>query len=130
MAAGKVSGPGGTPPSDLPIAGKAGKVESSAPGGPRFADKLESTAASARASGATPTKVSAESSGVTSDLAAELGAGKITAKAAIDRVIDRVVDKQVGVNAPAAVREKVRAALETAVADDPLLSEKIKTLGS
>jgi hypothetical protein len=33
------------------------------------------------------------------------------------------------VDAPAAVREKVRAALETAVADDPLLTEKIKALG-
>ena len=40
-----------------------------------------------------------------------------------------VIDKQVGTGAPAAVREKVRAALESAIADDPLLSEKIKALG-
>ncbi len=51
------------------------------------------------------------------------------AKTALDRVLDRVVDKQLGPGAPAAVREKVRAALEDAVADDPLLSEKIKSLG-
>jgi len=43
-------------------------------------------------------------------------------------VLERVVDKQLGPGAPAAVRAKVRAALEDAVADDPLLSEKIKSL--
>ncbi len=43
-------------------------------------------------------------------------------------MIDRVVDKQLGTNAPAAVREKLRAALETAVADDPLLADKIRGL--
>ena len=45
-------------------------------------------------------------------------------------MIERVVDKQLGPGAPAAVREKVRAALESAVADDPLLSEKIKSLAA
>jgi hypothetical protein len=38
------------------------------------------------------------------------------------------VEKQLGTNAPAAVREKVRAALENAVADDPLLADKIRSL--
>jgi len=45
-------------------------------------------------------------------------------------VIERVVDKQVGPGAPAAVREKVRAALESAVADDPVLGDKIRSLAS
>jgi len=44
-------------------------------------------------------------------------------------VITRIVDKQVGPGAAPAVREAVRAALESAVADDPLLGEKIKALG-
>jgi hypothetical protein len=44
-------------------------------------------------------------------------------------VIDRVVDKQLGVGAPAATREKLRVALENAVADDPLLADKIRGLG-
>ena len=57
-------------------------------------------------------------------------AGRIDAKAALDRVIERIVDKQLGPGAPAAVREKVRTALERAVADDPLLSEKIKLAGA
>ena len=65
-----------------------------------------------------------------SNRASELAAGRIDAKAALDRVIDRVIDRQIGPGAPAAVREKVRAALESAVADDPLLSEKIKALGA
>jgi hypothetical protein len=66
---------------------------------------------------------------VTADLAAELKAGKISPQTAVDRVIDRVVDKQLGSNAPAAVREKLRTALEHAVADDPLLADKIRGLG-
>jgi hypothetical protein len=65
----------------------------------------------------------------TADLAAALGAGRITPRDAINCVIDRVVDSQVGAHASAAVREKVRAALESAVVDDPLLSEKIRALG-
>jgi len=44
-------------------------------------------------------------------------------------VIARVVDKQVGPGATPAVREALRAALESAVADDPVLAEKIKSLG-
>ena len=43
-------------------------------------------------------------------------------------MIDRVVDKQLGANAPAAVRAQVRSALVDAVADDPLLGEKLKLL--
>jgi hypothetical protein len=125
VAAGKVSGPGGPAPNDAPGAPEGPKKdERPAAEGSRFADKLGSAGARS------PATAAEASRGITADLAADLGAGKITAKAAIDRVIERVVDKQVGVDAPAAVREKVRAALETAVADDPLLSEKIKALGS
>jgi hypothetical protein len=121
VATGKVSGPGGSAPTDVSGAADPATKDNRAEG-PRFADKLAGPAAR---TGAPATE---GPRGITADLAADLGAGKITAKAAIDRVIERVVDTQVGVDAPAAVREKVRAALETAVADDPLLSEKIKAL--
>ena len=67
---------------------------------------------------------------LTADVAAELAAGRIDAKAALDRVIERIVDKQLGPGAPAAVRETVRTALERAVADDPVLSEKIRSLAT
>ena len=128
MAAGKISGPGGTPPSDVPP-GPAQETQESQEtrptGSASFADKLRSAGAPVRPAG---TRGADETPGITSDLAAELGAGKITPEAAVDRVIDRVVDKQVGADAPAAIRDRVRAALESAVADDPVLSEKIKTL--
>jgi len=145
VAPGKINGPGGTPPN-------VSSVEPGKPGGaasdvqktdrgtgkeeaaraadrPSFSEKLAGPKAAGPAGAATPAGPSA-APGLTGDLAADLGAGKISPKAAIDRVIDRIVDRQVGPNAPASVRQTVRAALESAVADDPLLSEKIKTLGS
>ena len=97
--AGKVTGPGALPPSP-------------------------SVAAPTRV-GTTADTTSVD---MTRDLAADLRAGRITAKAAIDKVIDRVVDRQVGVNAPAAVREQVRSALVEVVAGDPLLGDKLKQL--
>jgi hypothetical protein len=125
--AGKVSGPGSGPP---PVGGPGDdKVDGPAgAGGPKFADKLAADKLGAAApQGAADPAVAAR--GLTADVAAEFAAGRIDAKAALDRVIQRVIDKQLGVGAPAAVREKVRAALESAVADDPLLSDKIKSLG-
>jgi len=80
------------------------------------------------ATGPTGTPASSAAGSVTADLAADLKAGKLSPQAAVDRVIDRVVDKQLGTNAPAAVREKLRTALENAVADDPLLADKIRGL--
>jgi hypothetical protein len=127
--AGKVSGPGSGPPVGGPVDDKGDGP--AGVGGPRFADKLTETKAAKpgepTAPGA-PSSVSA-ARGLTADVAAELAAGRIDAKAALDRVIARVVDKKVGPNAPAAIREAVRAALESAVADDPVLGEKIKSLG-
>ena len=123
---GKVSGTGSGPP---PVGGPADEKSEgpSGAGGPKFADKLAATDPSKRAGD--PAAVAAARS-LTADVAAELAAGRIDAKAALDRVIERVVDKQVGPGAPAAVREKVRAALESAVADDPVLGDKIRSLAS
>ena len=92
---------------------------------PPFADKLKSAGAPTSTSGK---EAPTATGGVTDDLAAELKAGKISPQVAVDRVIDRVVDKQLGTNAPAAAREKLRAVLENAVADDPLLADKIRGL--
>lgn len=124
--AGKVTGPGNGPfdPGNLPVGGTEGRrpvAEGQAP----FADKLKAgqPAGVSETGAAAPTAAS----GV-SDLAAALKAGTLTPKAAVDRVIDRVVEKQLGADAPAAAREKLRAALEDAVADDPLLAEKIRGL--
>jgi hypothetical protein len=131
--AGKVTGPGGGPPGSVPAAGGkagdkiAGNDESRPVAGsrPPFADKLKSAGAP---TGATGKEAPTAAGSATADLAADLRAGKISPQTAVDRVIDRVVDKQLGTNAPAAVREKLRAALENAVADDPLLADKIRGL--
>jgi hypothetical protein len=136
--AGKVTGPGSGPPGSGPIGGSDESRPTS--GGARFADKLGQTDAAKRAADPTAAKPAGAKVGnvhnvgdvrqvQSADLAADLRAGKITPKAAVDRVIDRVVDKQLGAGAPAATREKLRAALEDAVADDPLLADKIRGLG-
>jgi hypothetical protein len=63
------------------------------------------------------------------DIGADLRAGKITAQAALDKVVERVLDRQLGKRAGAALRERVGAALRESLADDPLLSAKIRSLG-
>lgn len=130
MAAGKISG-------KVPGSGGVGPEGSTGTADPAatrpegsFADKLGGAKATDPTTKAAAGQAPAAPTGLTGDIAAELQAGRITPKAALDRVIDRIVDKQLGANAPAAIRQKVRAALEDAVADDPLLSEKIKNLGT
>jgi hypothetical protein len=126
--AGKVTGPGGGPPGNVPVGGADEGRPAAAADRPAFADKLKSTGAPAAMADAAAKQAAGATGSPTADLAAELKAGKISPQAAVERVIDRVVDKQLGTNAPAAVREKLRAALETAVADDPLLADKIRGL--
>jgi hypothetical protein len=122
--AGKVTGPGNGAPGNVPIGGpdESRPVEE---GRAPFADRLKSAGPAGAAS---PAATSAPAASGVADLAAALKAGTLSPQAAVDRVIDRVVDKQLGAHAPAAAREKLRAALETAVADDPLLAEKIRGL--
>ena len=124
--AGKITGPGnGGPPGSVPIGGSDNSrpiVEGQAP----FADRLEPTETTG-ASPATGAPPAIAASGV-ADLAAALKAGTLTPQAAVDRVIDRIVDKHLGAHAPVGAREKLRAALEAALADDPLLAEKIRSL--
>ena len=124
---GKVSGPGSGPP----VGGPSDDPKNESPsgvGGAGFADKLRAPDAVKPAGGPAGAAAAAATHGLTTDVAAELAAGRIDAKAALDRVIERIVDKQLGPGAPAAVRETVRTALERAVADDPVLSEKIRSL--
>jgi len=125
--AGKVTGPGGGPPGSAPTSGND-ESRPVAESRPAFADKLKSAGAPTSTTTTTGKEAPTAAGSVTADLAAELKAGKISPQAAVDRVIDRVVDKQLGTNAPAAVREKLRTALENAVADDPLLADKIRGL--
>jgi hypothetical protein len=67
---------------------------------------------------------------IVADVSADLRAGRVTPEKAIDRVIDRILDRQLGADAPQAAREKIAAVLREALASDPLLVEKVRTLGS
>ena len=127
--AGKVTGPGSGPPGSAPVGGND-ESRPVAESRPPFADKLKSAGAPTSTTGKdAPTAAgSVKADLAVDDLAGRLKAGKISPQAAVDRVIDRVVDRQLGTNAPAAVREKLRTALENAVADDPLLADKIRGL--
>ncbi len=123
--AGKITGPGNGPPGSTPLGG----ADDSRPvtgNRPAFADKLKAADAPHATGGL---EAASAPNRATADLAAALRAGQITPRAAVDRVIDRIIDKQLGANAPAALREKLRAALETVVSDDPLLADKIRSLG-
>jgi hypothetical protein len=120
----KVTGPGSGVPGSAPVGG--GAESAPAPDGASFPEKLKS-ASLAPLPGTTGT--AAPPGGLNADVAADLEAGRIGAGAAVHRVIERIVDRQVGVDAPPAVREKIRAALEDALADDPMLADKIRSLG-
>jgi hypothetical protein len=120
----KVSGPGsGLPPDGAPPAADVKERQGAA-----FAEKLDRPAGASPAEGpgAPPAAGRAELVG---DIAADLRAGKLTAQAAVDKVVERILDRQLGLHAPAAVRERVGAALRDALETDPLLAEKVRALG-
>jgi hypothetical protein len=82
-------------------------------------------------------KGAADAKGAAGPAAADpLTAGKLGAHAALDRIVERVVDQQLGADAPAPAREKLRAALHDALAQgqrgegemDPFLAEKLRRL--
>lgn len=152
----KVNGPGSPipPPPPEPAqgaaksnavekGGRAGQAEGEARTEAGFADKL----AARRAAGAETTaragaadragdagkiagqKIEGAPAAVTvADLASELGAGKISPRAAIDKVVERVLAQQVGSDATPEVRERLRAVLEDALENDPLLGDKLRRL--
>lgn len=118
----KVTGPGSGAPAD----GARPLDETSAkqPAGAGFAERLDRRVAT---QGPVPADGTAPAARV-ADIAADLKAGRITREAALERVIESVLDRQLGPHAPAAVREKLSTALRDALADDPLLAEKIAAL--
>jgi len=95
----------------------------------------ETVAASGPAATSRPAPTAAAGSAVrpggvsVRDLAADLDAGKLDARAVVDELVDRVLASQLGGDAPAGVRDQVRAALEDALDSDPFLADKIRQLG-
>ena len=118
--------PPGSPsghPVDLPAAKSAGAKG--------FADKLARASGSVKARTAAAPAPAARSGGVpgVADIGKALKAGEITPQAALDRVVEGIVSRRVGPNGPAAIREKVRAALRQTLEEDPMLAAKVRTLG-
>jgi hypothetical protein len=128
----KIHGPGpGAPPAaaDSKLDGKDEVGRAGSIAEPKKPFTVGETGAARRSTPASKLDSRAvAASSLTSDIAAELRAGKLPLAAAIDKVVDRVLDRQLGANAPAPIRDKVRAALREAIENDPLLAQKLKDL--
>ena len=129
-----VTGPDG----DQPV----GKLEDpaaakpSAEAGSAFAEKLAGSAPPEATTAVAPAQAStagALGNVTVRDLAEALRAGTLTRQQAVEQVVDRVIAVQLGPDAPPAVRDQVRAALQEALASDgggdPLLATKLRQLG-
>lgn len=131
----KVTGPGSGPnaggaegPTGPESAGKAGKSAAAGKaegGGKAFAETL----AAGHATPAGAARGAAGTDPLTADIAADLKAGRVDAKGALDRVVEAVLDQQLGKDAPPALREQLRSALQDTVSSDPMLAERLRSLG-
>ena len=139
-------GPGAPPPDALDTAGgprgteDAGKAEAKAKAGtaePAVADRpggsgqvFAERLAGAGAPAGTPTaNAMAHPTAAMARIAADLDAGRLAPRAAVERLVEEVLSRQVGADAPAELRDRVRAALQDALENDPLLGEKLRQLG-
>jgi hypothetical protein len=148
----KITGPTAEPPDTAPAAGQAEsaaapvdgqtRVGDTAAAGTRDGERVDgSGAAFAQAlAGVAPRDVAPSGNPApattrpiatpndTSKIAAELEAGRLQPQQAVERVLQQVLSRQVGDDAPPAVREKIRAALQDALETDPLLADKLRRL--
>jgi hypothetical protein len=118
------------PPSGLVSGHPVGLPAAGSAGAKGFADKLARASGSGKAHAATATQPAAHAGRVpaVADIAKALQAGQIAPQAALDRVVELVVSRRVGPKGPAAVREKLGAALRQTLEDDPILAAKIRAL--
>jgi hypothetical protein len=96
-----------------------------------FARSLTKASGADKASAARATQPTARvhQMAAIADIGKALQAGQITPRAALDRVVERIVARRLGPTGPAAVREKLSAALRQTLEDDPMLAAKIRALG-
>jgi hypothetical protein len=138
----KVTGPdSGSPPAQPAGATDAAEPKTTdrvegvgTPSGQLFAEKLAAAAATPPAAGAAAGAPAAGAATgpapiATSEIAADFAAGRVSAQAAVDRVVEQVLSRQLGADAPAAARDQLRAALQEALASDPLLANQLRKLG-
>ena len=123
----KVSKPSSGSISGRPVTLSAAKSA----GAKGFADKLAAASRGQKARATSAPRPAARAGEVpaVADIGKALQAGQITPKAALDRVVERIVARHVGPNEPAAIREKLGAALRQTLEDDPMLAAKIRALG-
>jgi hypothetical protein len=119
------------PPSGSLSGRPVGLPPAKSAGAKGFADKLARATGSDKARAATAAQPAARAREVraVADIGKALRAGQITPQAALDRVVERIVASRVGKNGPAAVREKLGAALRQTLEDDPMLAAKVRALG-
>jgi hypothetical protein len=123
----------GSPDAAGGVAGKAtdkteGLRKTEGGAGRTFAETL----AAGRAPSSTGPAAAGSPDALTADIAADLKAGRLDAQQALDKVVERVIDQQLrhlGANAPAALREQLRDALRDTVSSDPMLAERLRSLG-
>jgi len=107
-----------------------GGVQRTEDAGRAFAEKLAAAGTPPAHTGALATPARPAELNATTAIASDLDTGRLTPAAAVDRILEQVLEQQVGADAPAAVRERVRAALQDALENDPLLAEKLRRLST
>ncbi len=127
------SGPSGAAPGEF--AAKLGGTGPAGATGPTGATNATGPTGAANATGLTgaarPTGAASQTGavGAAGEVAAGLRAGRLTPEQAVEVMIDRAVDAKVGKDAPASLREQVRAAIQEAIASDPALNQRIQRFG-
>ncbi|HET6283271.1 MAG TPA: hypothetical protein VFH73_20105 [Polyangia bacterium] len=130
----KVTGPNTGTPDATPAADSSGPSQGAKPDqtgatGKAFSERLSDPAAVRDTSAAGAAAKAGGISGITSDIAAELKAGKLQPRAAVEQVMERLLQQHLTADAPPAVREKLRAALQETIDSDPFIAEKLRSLG-
>jgi hypothetical protein len=136
----KVTGPGqpptpgaeGAPPAGAAKSERADSPEKAlaekAPEGKKsFAEKMSGPRTTTAVAATAPVGKPAGEV-VVRDLAADLRSGKVDARTTVDKLVDRVLAVQLGPEAPAGVRDTLRATLRDAVETDPVLADKLRQL--
>jgi hypothetical protein len=122
---------GGSGAAEVGAADATGAIQRAEGSGRAFAEKLAAAGTPAGATGpSSPTAARPPELTATAAIASELDAGRLTPAAAVNQILEQVLAQQVGPDAPAAVRESVRAALQDALENDPLLAEQLRRLGA
>jgi len=126
----KVTGPSSGQPGAPSGVGSSDDVKKPESGsGKAFAERMAPSPTTTTARDAAVSGAQRALDTTVAQLAADLKAGRLQPREAVEKVVDQLVSTQLGADAPAGVREKLRAALLDTLQNDPLLAEKLAELG-